>query len=233
MAEAGSACTHTHTSPEYPPMPPSDVLLQCFKLRAGAEPAAAGALPGGHRGGHGLLVCLLWCALLLLAEEQGCWNRCALLWAGLLVRGALPHNLLCASCPVCASAASLGGASRSLLRSGVDPDVLVADLLVRAGSYTREAAAVGVVLVAGALLYLIRRQFPPQQAAGSSGSSASDSSGPAASGAASATGEQLGLDLSQGLSTGRELVAERAERLREWASTAAERLGPKEGLAED
>lgn len=50
--------------------------------------------------------------------------------------------------------ASLGGASRSLLRGGVDPNVLLLDLLAKAGSYTRELAAAGIVLGVGVLLYV-------------------------------------------------------------------------------
>lgn len=59
--------------------------------------------------------------------------------------------------------ASLGGASRSLLLRGVDPELLVADMMDKAGQYTRELGAAAVVLAAGALLYagtgLVRRRF--------------------------------------------------------------------------
>ncbi|KAL4458083.1 hypothetical protein ABPG75_012948 [Micractinium tetrahymenae] len=59
--------------------------------------------------------------------------------------------------------ASLGGASRSLLLRGVDPELLVADMMDKAGQYTRELGAAAVVLAAGALLYagtgLVRRQL--------------------------------------------------------------------------
>ncbi|GAB4820468.1 hypothetical protein N2152v2_007514 [Parachlorella kessleri] len=42
--------------------------------------------------------------------------------------------------------ASLGGASRSLLSKGVSADVLLADLLQKAGEYTSEVATAGLVL---------------------------------------------------------------------------------------
>ena len=48
--------------------------------------------------------------------------------------------------------ASLGGASRALLRRGADPDVLLSDLIAKAGSYTEEAAAAVAVAVAGTAL---------------------------------------------------------------------------------
>ena len=79
--------------------------------------------------------------------------------------------------------ASLGGASRSLLRSGVDPDVLLADLLDRASNYTRELAIAGALLGAAALVAagtsLVRRQLggdaSGEQEGGEAGSSGAQS----------------------------------------------------------
>ncbi len=57
--------------------------------------------------------------------------------------------------------ASLGGASRSLLLRGVNPDVLLADLLDKAGELSETAAttalAAGIVAL---LVWLVRRRKP-------------------------------------------------------------------------
>lgn len=129
--------------------------------------------------------------------------------------------------------ASLGGASRSLLRSGVDPDVLLADLLDRASNYTRELAVAGVLLGAAALVAagtsLVRRQLAgeggSEEAGGEAGSASARDSGmpPVAA--------ELGRDVAQGLATSGQQAAQQAARMRSWLASAAERLGSKE-LAE-
>ncbi|KAK9825428.1 hypothetical protein WJX81_005382 [Elliptochloris bilobata] len=48
--------------------------------------------------------------------------------------------------------ASLGGASRALLHSGVEPDVLLADMADKAGAYTEDAAVAGLAVGAAVAL---------------------------------------------------------------------------------
>lgn len=126
--------------------------------------------------------------------------------------------------------ASLGGASRSLLRSGTDPDVLLADLLDRASNYTRELAVAGALLGAAALVAagtsLVRRQL--------AGNDRSDKAGHEEGGSAVQDGgmppvaAELGRDMAQGLAQSGQQAAQQAARLRSWLASAAERLGSKE-----
>lgn len=129
--------------------------------------------------------------------------------------------------------ASLGGASRSLLRSGVDPDVLLADLLDRASNYTRELAVAGVLLGAAALVAagtsLVRRQLAGEGGNEEAGGEAGSAS--ARDGGMPPVAAELGRDVVQGLATSGQQAAQQAARMRSWLASAAERLGSKE-LAE-
>ena len=131
--------------------------------------------------------------------------------------------------------ASLGGASRSLLRSGVDPDVLLADLLERAGEYTRELAAGGILLaglaLAAAATSLVRRRLADAEGGEAGDAPAESGSGGASGGGVPPAAAELGRDVAQGLARGQQEVAQRAARLRAWVAAAAERAGSKE-LAE-
>lgn len=129
--------------------------------------------------------------------------------------------------------ASLGGASRSLLRSGVDPDVLLADLLDRASNYTRELAVAGALLGAAALVAagtsLMRRQLAGDGSSEEAGGEAG--SGGARDGGVPPVAAELGRDVAEGLAHSGQQAAQQAARLRSWLASAAERLGSKE-LAE-
>ncbi len=101
--------------------------------------------------------------------------------------------------------ASLGGASRSLLLRGVDPELLVADMMDKAGQYTRELGVAAVVLAAAALLYagsgMVRRRLggaggdarDAGSSAGDAGSSGDDGGSEAStSGSANGNGSRSG-----------------------------------------
>jgi hypothetical protein len=72
--------------------------------------------------------------------------------------------------------ASLGGASRSMLNHR-DPDALLADLLSKAGSYTRELTIAGALVACLAAAYfgvgVVRRQLAGADASSSSGGGSS------------------------------------------------------------
>lgn len=139
--------------------------------------------------------------------------------------------------------ASLGGASRSLLLRGVDPELLVADMMDKAGQYTRELGAAAVVLAAGALLYagsgLVRRRAGGAGSeAGDADSDAAESSsangsahgsahgsddtmpGSRAGGAAQQLGGDLERDLGRGAAVGKELELA-GTRLKGWLGGSA------------
>jgi hypothetical protein len=104
--------------------------------------------------------------------------------------------------------ASLGGASRSLLLRGVDSDVLLADLLTKAGAYTQELAIGGAVLGGGVLLYL-GAGVVREQLAGADGPDAGapggDNGGTGSSGSGGGLGRKLGSTLSRGAASSKEL----------------------------
>ncbi|EFN58700.1 hypothetical protein CHLNCDRAFT_56835 [Chlorella variabilis] len=117
--------------------------------------------------------------------------------------------------------ASLGGASRSMLLRGVDPDVLLADLLDKAGAYTRELAVGGALLGTAALVYL-GAGVVRQQLAGADGPD--NGAGPGSQlgvggPAGKELGSEIGGELSRGAAVGKELVS---KGLKEW-------LGPSGG----
>ena len=72
--------------------------------------------------------------------------------------------------------ASLGGASRSMLNHR-DPDALLADLMSKAGSYTRELTIAGALVACLAAAYfgvgVVRRQLAGADASAASGGSSS------------------------------------------------------------
>jgi hypothetical protein len=146
--------------------------------------------------------------------------------------------------------ASLGGASRSLLVRGVEPQLLVADLLERAGEYTQEAALGGSLLAAALALAAATRVArerlagPAAGGKGDGGTGARDEPstvaskggslgrrlGDALSRSAAAGKRQLGGQLSAGSAAGKELGSELGEQL--GRTTAAGRRLVSKGLKE-